>query len=1527
MERCRVVFCIEDQLFHYGIDILMSHIKEYYLSRRVIPIQEDFLLPIINEGSEYYMLGGFTGWQIVWNGEEVRDRKRLLHGSYFHFVSDHMCYSVLILDEGKNLLATNKVKLSCGQNIFIGRAPESNIILDINQNVSRKHAAIRCDENGNGYMEDISRKTGTFLNGKRTVSAKLAVGDVIEIMGVGICYMGGYLVIPQNVPIHGLEKLEYFEVEEPIEHKNVQEFFRTPRIFKSLEKDRIVIDVPPQMQRQKQIPFILTAGPSFTMAMAMMASFGVTVFRAVNGGNIGTVITGGGMVVSMLLGALMWPSLLRNYHKRMAEAEEAYRTQKYRRYLMEKEKEIKTKYERNIRIWNENYQPSMERIAEIIRERKINLWERTAEDCDFLEIRLGIGSKKFEAEICHPEKKFQLYDDVLIEEAIALGNKYKTLTHVPLTLPLLEKRTVGLFGVKSEIENMLRCIVFYIAALHSPEDVKICMVCNELQMRDMKWMKELPHCWNASRTVRYLACGVSETYSLFNDLDEMLLEREEILEKNEMRLPHLVVIVLDTVMVEDTPFYRYLIDNGNRVGVSAVFAAEQFYNIPKESSAIIQTDRKVRGVYIKNENDNRFLPFETDRLSLEEAEKLSHNLADIPVKTEKSTLSIPERIGFLDMYKVGKLEDIHITQRWKNNSSDRSLAVPIGIKAGGELFFLDIHEKYHGCHGLVAGMTGSGKSEFLQAYIVSAILNYSPNELAFVLVDFKGGDMARPFLNMPHLAATISNLSGNILYRALISLEAEIKARQNRFNESAAALGVDKIDINSYQKYFKEGRLAVPLPHLVIVIDEFAQLKSQQPEFMARLIDIAQVGRSLGLHLILATQKPSGVVDGQIWSNSRFKICLKVLDKQDSKEMIGRVDAAMIKFPGRAYVQVGYDEIYEQIQSGYSGADYVPKEVYTEEDSVTVRMIDTTASAVRTAKNTSAASKTGKTQLEEAVRLVIETAKNSNLNVKPLWLDLLPEELYLRECIGGFAESIDEAKWDLDQDISCICGKIDLIAAQRQIPYEISFVTSGHLAIYGASGSGKTTLIQTIVFSLAQKYSPEMLNIFALDFGGKNLKNLSLLPHCIDTSDADEEEKAASILAQVLACMEQRKELFARNNCATYESYLSATGKKLPAVLLILDHYASFRENMFANEDDMIRIAGNAKTYGIYLIITGNSRNAIYYKVSDHISKEIVLWMNDRMHYRDILGVSVPFEPEHARGRGLAVHDGTAVELQSALSVGGENEAVRMGRIRQIYELCAESYRGEDPRLWYGVSEPEESDETPVFSRKPPAVLHEKKKMAVSVLPSVQDDGHTIVFGTSKISGELQGFSLSQMHCVFIGVSGGVYPDKFVAQLQLLDHAKVFRAFPNGSIADGQKLAGCEEEIHDMVEHLEGAVKERTLEKIFVVLEDFCKFYDAISDADLRRLNRIIEQSSGLGIYFITLDDVKRMRPYCDTALYRNLVKTEQGMILGGNIDNETASRLHPALLSIPMAERMRSMQKNQAFLYDKDRYSVILLE
>ena len=1542
MGRYIAFFCMNNRLLQYDIDNLLNNCEDNYVLSGTIPSANKILFPVKCENSAYYLSGGVKNWKVVCDGEEVTDRRVITHGSYISFTSKKVSYSVLIVDAAKHSMVSKCYSVKAQDKVFIGRATENNVVIDINGSVSRKHAAIRVDGSSKGFIEDLSGHTGVFLNGKNVTSAELRCGDVIWIMGNAICFMGSFIIVPGHMSVNGMEEVKGFDVAQSDEKEDEETYVRTPRILKSLDKKKILIDAPTQPQKSKMQPFILVAGPSATMALGMIASFGVTVANALNGGNIATTITGGVMVVSMLMGSLMWPSLMRSYNKRQEEANEKYRIEKYRYYLGEKEAEIKKIYDRNGRIWNENMLPSTDKLAGIVRDRSRNLWERSYADEDFLDVRLGLGEREFETEIQHPPKGFVLHDDTLVDEAIALAEKYKMLKNVPVSVSLRDKRAIGIVGEGGNIFNLLRCIVLNIAALHSPDDVKICVVCNELQKEEVEWVKDLPHCWNGAKTARYFVTNQSEAHRLFNEMDEKIQEREALIGKDDARLPHIVVIVLDETLVENVPFYRYLIDTENNAGISAIFPAERFNKIPKECNAIIQHEGDVCGIYIKNENNNRFIKFKADAFSLQDARKMGQSMSQIPVKIEKTMLSVPDRVTFLDMYRVGNIDDLSIVQKWENNMSDKTLAVPIGVKAGGELFNLDIHEKYHGCHGLVAGMTGSGKSEFLQAFILSALINYSPNEIAFVLVDFKGGDMARPFLKIPHLSATISNLSGNILYRALVSLEAEVKSRQKMFNEAASKLGIDKIDINSYHKYFKEGRLTLPLPHLVIVIDEFAQLKAQQPEFMAKLVEIAQVGRSLGIHLILATQKPSGVVDPQIWSNSRFKVCLKVLDKQDSIEMINRPDAALIKAPGRAYVQVGYDEIFEQLQSGYSGADYIPQNEYTDDENVTVKLMDSAAMPIRVARSATGSLKSGKTQLEEAVNKIVQIAKEKNLKAKSLWMEPLPDTLYLSNCREDMSADFEQA-WDNDYSVTATLGKIDIIETQRQIALNISLAESGHIAIYGSSGTGKTTLLQTIIYSLVTRYSPEMLNIFAFDFGGRNLGNLSLLPHCVNVAFGDEEDKIAFMFEQILECIEQRKRLFAENNCATYEAYLATTNNKLPAVIMVLDNYAIFREKMFKNEDDIVRIVANAKAYGIYLIVTGNSKNAIYYKVSEHISNNITLRMNDRMNYRDILNVTVPIEPDSIKGRGLTVYNKKAVEFQAAMALEAENEADRTDKLCNLYSKMAESYKGRSIANMYGAgSSPQPAAEKEV-SRTPAVTV---KKKAPSVLPGVNDDAHTLVCGSSVVSGQLQGFELKAMKNVFIGIDENVYPDRIITRVTEFENSLCY-AFGREAINDGKtKNLSTEGDIHAMIEYLIGEVNERESElemlraanideaeiygymqkykRIFLIIRDFAHFYDVISDDDLKVLLTIIRKQSQMGIYIVTTDNIDRIEAYCDTALYLELVKTEQGLIIGGNISDKYSARLSNKFSEIPVGERNKKLNENQAFMYNGAKWSVI---
>ena len=241
---------------------------------------------------------------------------------------------------------------------------------------------------------------------------------------------------------------------------------------------------------------------------------------------------------------------------------------------------------------------------------------------------------------------------------------------------------------------------------------------------------------------------------------------------------------------------------------------------------------------------------------------------------------MPESISFLEMANVGKVEQLNVLNRWNTNDSTSNLKAEVGVGADGSLMYLDLHEKAHGPHGLIAGMTGSGKSEFIITWILSLCMNYSPDDVAFILIDYKGGSLSGAFqqskFKLPHLVGTITNIDPNGLQRSLASIHSEVKRRQKIFNEARDKLEESTMDIYKYQRLYKEGKLKEPVSHLFIICDEFAELKAQQPDFMDNLISVARIGRSLGVHLILATQKPSGVVNDQIWSNTKFRVCLKV---------------------------------------------------------------------------------------------------------------------------------------------------------------------------------------------------------------------------------------------------------------------------------------------------------------------------------------------------------------------------------------------------------------------------------------------------------------------------------------------------------------------------------------------------------------------------------------------------------------------------------------------------------------------------
>ena len=600
---------------------------------------------------------------------------------------------------------------------------------------------------------------------------------------------------------------------------------------------------------------------------------------------------------------------------------------------------------------------------------------------------------------------------------------------------------------------------------------------------------------------------------------------------------------------------------------------------------------------------------------------------------------IPVKVTLAELFETDMITTDMICSNWSRNNTLNSLRAPVGMGEDRRIVFLDIHEKGHGPHGLIAGMTGSGKSEMLQTLILSLSIRYSPKELGFFLIDYKGGGMASLFEDLPHLLGSISNLSGNMIRRAMVSIRSENERRQRLFLKA----GVNCI--RDYERMYMCGKTDEPLPHILIIIDEFAELKREEPDFMKELISVAQVGRSLGVHLILATQKPAGTVDDNIFSNSRFRICLRVQDKQDSNDMLHRPDAAYISNPGRAFLQVGSDELFEVFQAGYTMEPYDDNNMHVP---VMLQLDEFgRGNAVFDNKMVSDMETEPETHFSMILKLLKKCVAISHQpDISGLWLPVLESRIVL-------SDIVDETKKD---KYDVILGKYDEPAGQRQDYFHHSLTDSGHTVICGSTLSGKSTFLQTFIYSHIISEDPDDINIYIVDYSSGMLA-------CFKDSNAVGAyitEENSSRLGNLFFMLNEKIGIRRTGwDGIGFSQRLNDRDFHEPAILLVIDNYGSFREKTAGIYDkDLMELLRFGETYGIYVMLTGASigSNDIPSRLFENCRTGICLRMNDKYQYSECLReIRVPVLPEDLRGRGLAHIEGQILEFQTALCFDGDD--------------------------------------------------------------------------------------------------------------------------------------------------------------------------------------------------------------------------------------------------------------------------------
>ena len=640
--------------------------------------------------------------------------------------------------------------------------------------------------------------------------------------------------------------------------------------------------------------------------------------------------------------------------------------------------------------------------------------------------------------------------------------------------------------------------------------------------------------------------------------------------------------------------------------------------------------------------------------------------------------SIPDSVTFMEMYHAEDFKDLHVQERWAEHAPYKSLAVPLGLRGQDDIVYLNLHEKAHGPHGLIAGTTGSGKSELIQSYILSLAVNFHPYDVAFLLIDYKGGGMANLFKELPHLLGTITNLDGAQSMRALTSINAELKRRQRLFAK------YDVNHINQYQKKYKLGEVEEAMPHLFLISDEFAELKQEQPDFMSALVSTARTGRSLGIHLILATQKPTGVVNDQIWSNSRFKIALKVADRQDSNEMLHTPDAAEITQTGRAYLQVGNNEVYELFQSAWSGAEYQPDKDDQGIEDHTIYAINALGQYDILNDDLSGLEDVEDIrQVPSELDAIVTNIHNlvDDLHIKPLpqpWLPPLKKAIYVQD----LRTEDFKVLWQKSHQgsLSAIFGMVDLPSQQAQEVISHDFDKDGNLVLYSAPGMGKSTFLQTLVMDLARQNTPDLMHFYLFDFGTNGLLPLRKLPHVADSFMMEESEKLTKFMLRMQEEVALRKKLFSRYGVSNIGLYRQMSGEGLPQIIIVIDSYdgikeAELGEQLEATFQTLLR---DGTGLGINVVMTAGRMGALKSALQANLKTRLTLKLTDDNDVRTLIGRH-DYILEDIPGRGLMKLEQPEV-FQVALPARGGEAFQIIQAIQEEAQDMDDAWSGDRPK-------------------------------------------------------------------------------------------------------------------------------------------------------------------------------------------------------------------------------------------------------
>lgn len=939
-------------------------------------------------------------------------------------------------------------------------------------------------------------------------------------------------------------------------------FNRPPRLPRPPLAPELVGPVEPRPPRRLRFPLIATIAP-IVVAAVLVAVFRNPIYAVF-------------ALMSPIMVVGNWFSdrrgAMKDYRAAMVSFEQ-------RREQFSAELSDRIAKERTQRVED---QPDPLAVADIARLPSRRLWERRPGDEDFLMLRLGLADQP---------------SSLTIRSEQRTETTTPMVERVPVTMALPEIGVLGVAGPHSLSADVLRSLVLQLAVFHSPTELGVVVLAEPGRVEEWEWAKWLPHL----RTPPLGDAGELAVAFEEGRLEEQVRQLRRLVERRlagtAPASPAVVVVLDGAEWLRSVGHIDDLLVYGATAGVWVICVDRAEVTLPGECRAIVAAESwQTDGWTLRRPDGSTVGSVPVEGVAPDVTEAAARSLASLRPGRGDGAGGLPASIGFLEHLDLRRPDGSALAHRWADQTAHAPVA-SLGPSLDGPLE-LDLRNGRDGPHGLVCGKTGSGKSDFLRTFVTSLAWGSPPSAVAFLLFDLKEGSGLDVLAELPHTLGVVTNLDPGEVQRALDTLDVERSRRQ----ETLKRVGHDNLE--SYQQ--SEAARAEPIPRLVVVVDEFPELNEDFPDGINRLVRLARLGRSAGIHLVLGTQTITGNVSKNILDNTTFHVCLRVEDQSESREVIGVPDAAFIPegSQGRGLVEVG--GTVRSFQTAWLGA--------RRRRGGTVRRVEVSPfSVARRHRPPEAARSSAVESATDFERIVSALRHGSQLvghdTATGLWLPPLPDVVTLEDLPPGVAEG----------PASAAVGLQDLVAEQDQRALVLDFERLGNLLVVGAARSGRTTALRTIAGALVSKSPPRDLHLYALDFAGHALRPLEALAHCgaaVTRGDRDRLERLLELLTDEIAA---RQELLAAAGSASLAEHRSRNSESVPYVVVLVDGYETFHDayleieaGRFLQQVDQIIRDGPA--VGVFSVLATDGTRITSHDLGS-VAARLILRQADRTTY------------------------------------------------------------------------------------------------------------------------------------------------------------------------------------------------------------------------------------------------------------------------------------------------------------------------